>query len=74
MRAYLENIDGKYQQKELLAILECLYRGHGRIQQDELADYGVCLPETLNRRWLLNQLLQGEPNESNILALAHTAN
>lgn len=74
MRAYLDNIDRKYQHKELLSLLDCLYCGHGRLLHDELADYGVCLPETLNRRWLLNQLLQGEPNQSNMLALAHTAN
>lgn len=32
------------------------------------------MSENLNRRWLLNQLLKDEPNETNVLALAHSAN
>lgn len=74
LQAYLETIDGKYDKMELLAHLECLYRGFGKIQDPILSELGVKLPESMNRRWLLNRLLEREPNERNMLAIAHQVN
>ena len=74
LQTYLDTIDEKYNHKELLAHLECLYRGYGKTQDPILSELGVKLPESLNRRWLLNRLLEFEPNERNMLAIAHQVN
>jgi len=74
LHTYLETIEGKYSKVELISHLECLYRGYGKIQDPVLYELGVTLPETQNRRWLLNRLLEREPNERNMLAIATQIN
>jgi hypothetical protein len=55
---YLDEINRNYSKSELLNILEALYRGFGIILQDEIhRKYEINLPETLNRRFLVNPLV-----------------
>jgi hypothetical protein len=55
---YLDDIDHKYSKEELVNILECLYRGYGRFEQDKLHErYGIAIGECLNRRMYVKNLL-----------------
>ena len=44
LHTYLETIDGKYNKLELIAHLECLYRGYGKTQDPILSELGIRLP------------------------------
>ena len=55
---------------ELHGFLETLYKGYGKNIDPRWSKYGVDIPETLNRRWLVNPLLDGETNERNVLVIA----
>lgn len=68
---YLSEINHQYTKKELLALLETFYKGYGTTPDQTLEKYGVEIPENLNRRQLLNALLEEEPNERNILSRVH---
>ena len=70
LRCYLEAIDGKYSKKQLLSTLENLYRGYGRFEDNLLDEFNVKLPDTNNKRFLLNNMIQKESNERNMLAIA----
>ena len=43
-----------------MTLLEAIYKGHGK--SSILPSLGISLPEGLNRRWLLNELIREEPN------------
>lgn len=48
-----------------------MYRGYGSLKGENISELNISLPESLNRRWLVNNLLKEEPNERNMLTLAH---
>lgn len=70
----MKAIDGKYEKVKLLTVLEQCYRFWAKEQDSELTKVGVKLPEAVNKRWILNKLLEEEPNEQNMLAAAQRSN
>lgn len=71
--SYLEDINRQYSKTALLSLLEMLYKGYGKFQPDHIhIKYSISLPETINRRHFLNQMIaETESNERNVLKLAH---
>lgn len=69
----MEDINHRYSEQGLLALLSMLYKGYGKFEADEIHQkYNISLPETINRRHFLNPMIaETEANERNMLRLAH---
>jgi hypothetical protein len=55
---FLLAIQRQYETKDLISLLEALYKGYGHIIDEILKEFEVELPEVLNRKWLINSLLR----------------
>ena len=58
----MKDLNNRYSAGELVDLLACLYQGFGKIEDDLLQSYGITLPTSLNRRWMVNRLLQTGTN------------
>lgn len=68
---FLIAIQRQYEYKDLIPILEALYKGYGFIQDDLLKEFEVELPEYQNRKWLINSVIK-ESTERTMLSNAHS--
>ena len=67
---YMTEINHNYSNEQLTELLTTLYKGYGVLPKDEITEkYGLKLPLELNRRHMLNGMLQEEQNERNALKI-----